>query len=202
MLSRSALKPMKSMTTSRHFGAEISAKTKYFANLDSKYVSEYWATPPLVIDRGQGIYLYDVDGNRFYDMLAGFASVSQGHCHPKITEAMVKQASKLSMSSRSLLNSSLPVTAEYLCNLLGYDKYLPASSGVEACEAAVKLARKWGYTVKGVEDDRASVIMVNGCFWGRSITACGNTSNQAIAKNFGPHTPGFPLVPYNDVAAV
>lgn len=106
------------------------------------------------------------------------------------------------MTSRSLMNTSLPVTAEYVCNLLGYDKFLPASSGVEACEAAVKLARKWGYTVKEVEENSANIILANDCFWGRSITASGNCSDPARYTNFGPHTPGFSLVPYNDVAAV
>lgn len=135
-------------------------------------------------------------------MLAGFASVSQGHCHPKIAEAMYRQSLKLTMCSRSLLSAQLADTAEFLCDYLGFDKFLSASSGVEACEAAVKLARKWGHTRKGVPQNTASIVMANNNFWGRSITASGACTDHSRGENFGPHTPGFHMVPYNDVGAL
>ena len=146
--------------------------------------------------------MWDVEGRRYYDMLAGFACVSQGHCHPKIVETVIQQSMKLTMTSRSVMNTELPEFAEYLCKLLGYDKYLPMSSGVEACESSVRLARKWGYKVKGVKEDHAHLILANGCFWGRSITASGACSDPGRYTNFGPHTPGFSLVDYNDPAAI
>jgi len=146
--------------------------------------------------------LYDVDGKSYYDFLCGFSSVSQGHCHPKITAALVEQAGKVCQITRALYGPELAEFAKYLCDLLGYQKFLASSSGVEACESACKVARRWGYEVKGVENNKASILMANGCFWGRSITACSGTSDPRRSKNFGPFTPGFPLVPYNDLQAI
>lgn len=170
--------------------------------MDKNHVAYYYSVPEIVMERGERIYLYDIEGNRYYDMLGGFASLSQGHCHPKIADAMYEQAKKLTMTSRSLMNTMMPDTHRFVCEFMGYEQFLAASSGVEACESAVKLARKWGYTVKGIAEDDADIIMANGCFWGRSISASGNCSDPMRGKYFGPHTPGFPLVPYNDVDAL
>ena len=170
--------------------------------MDKNHVAYYYSVPEIVMERGERIYLWDIEGNRYYDMLGGFASLSQGHCHPKIAEAMYAQAKKLTMSSRSLMNDVMPDTSKFVCDFLGYEQFLAASSGVEACEGAVKLARKWGYVVKGIEEDRADIILANGCFWGRSISASGNCSDPMRGKHFGPHTPGFPLVPYDDLVAL
>ena len=134
-------------------------------------------------------------------MVAGFGSVSQGHCHPRITEAIIRQSIKINMTSRSLLNTSLAPAAKYVCDVMGYDMLLPQSTGSEACEAAVKLARKWGYTAKGIPDGHASLLLTKGCSWGRSIAA-GASADSARASNFGPHTPGFHVVDYDDVQAV
>ena len=162
----------------------------------------YYPPIPIVIERGSRVHLWDTDGNKYYDMLAGFAAVSVGHCHPKVTEAIVKQANKISLTSRSLLNAVLPETAEAICKFTGYDKFLACSSGVEACEAAVKVARRWGYVVKGVPDGQANILKMNGVFWGRSITASGANSDPLRSRLFGPFTPGFSLVDYNNVDAI
>jgi ornithine--oxo-acid transaminase len=130
--------------------AAISRKTQHYIDKDNKHVAPYYPPVPVVCEKGERIYLWDVDGRKYYDMLAGFASVSQGHCHPKIAEAMYKQSLKLTMCTRSLLSAQLADTSEFLCDYLGFDKFLSANSGVEAGEAAVKLARKWGYTRKGI----------------------------------------------------
>jgi len=134
--------------------------------------------------------------------MSGFGSTNQGHCHPEIIKALIEQAPKLTQTSRSFLNTQMGTFAEYLCNVMGYEMFLPSSTGVEACESACKLARKWGYNVKGVEHDKASIIMANGNFWGRSITASGACDDPSRYTGFGPFTPGFPLVDYNDVDAV
>lgn len=131
--------------------------------------------------------------------MSGYSSTNQGHCHPKIVNAMVEQATKVTQTSRAFHNTQMGTFAEYLCNLLGFDKYLPSSSGVEACESACKLARRWGYVHKKVEHNKASIIMANNCFWGRSITASGGSSDFQRYNNFGPFTPGFPLVDFNDL---
>lgn len=146
--------------------------------------------------------MWDVEGRKYMDFISGFGSTNQGHCHPKIIEALTVQAQKLTQTSRAFLNTEMPEFAEQICTLLGYDKFLPSSSGVEACESACKLARRWGYVVKGVEHDKASIIMANNNFWGRSITASGGCDDPTRYTNFGPFTPGFPLAPYDDVDAI
>ena len=131
--------------------------------------------------------------------MAGYSSTNQGHCHPKIIETAINQLGKVTQTSRAFSNTEMCTFSEYICNLLGFDKFLPSSSGVEACESACKLARRWGYTVKGVEHDKASIIMANGCFWGRSITASGGSDDPVRYTNFGPFTPGFPLVDFDNL---
>lgn len=162
----------------------------------------YEAASGVCIDRGEGVFLYDMDGSRYFDMLAGFGSVSLGHCHEEMVDTVHKQAGRLAMTSRSIENSVLPQTAELVCGLTGYDKFLPSSSGVEACESAVKLARRWGYRVKGIPIDQARIAVFRNCFWGRSVTACGASSDPKRSLDFGPTTPGFDVLDYGDVAAV
>ena len=195
-ITRAATAASSRTVAKRTFAA--SARAQEYLDTDKKHVAFYYNVPDIVVDRGERIYLWDIEGNRYYDMLGGFASLSQGHCHPKIAEAMYEQAKKLTMSSRSVMNTMLPDTSKFVCDFMGYEQLLAASSGVEACESAVKLARKWGYTVKGIPEDNADIIIANGCFWGRSISASGNCSDPMRGKYFGPHTPGFPLVPFND----
>ena len=151
----------KSLPT-RQFAAMTGA-TKYYQDLQQKYVSQSHRKPaPVVVQRGEGASLYDIEGKKYVDMVAGFGAVSQGHCHPRITEAIIRQSIKINMTSRSLLNTSLPSTAKYICNVMGYDMLLPQSTGTEACEAAVKLARKWGYITKGVPDGQANLLLTRG----------------------------------------
>lgn len=171
--------------------------------MSQRRVAAYYAAPrEVVIRRGEGVFLWDVGGSRYFDMLAGFGSVSLGHAHPGMVEAITEQAGRLAMTSRAVLNDVLPETAEVVCSLLGYDQFLPSSSGVEACETAVKLARRWGYRCKGVEADRARILLLRNCFWGRSVTACGGSSDPLRSLDFGPVTPGFDLVDYDDASAV
>jgi ornithine--oxo-acid transaminase len=167
-------------------------------DLDDKYVAPYYAMAPVVMERGERIYLWDVDGRKYYDMMAGFAAVGQGHCHPKIRQALMDQSAKLTLCSRSLNQAVLPETAEYVCKLLGYDKFLPQNGGCEAVEAACKVARRWGYVVKGVPDDTANILGMNDAFWGRSIAASGSCGVPDRIYKFGPATPGFSTVDYND----
>jgi ornithine--oxo-acid transaminase len=181
----------------------FSTKTnKHFIDLDKRVVCSNYASVPVAIERGQGIYVWDAEGNKYIDFVAGISACNQGHCHPKITKALIEQAQKLTQTSRAFHNTKMGEFSEYLTGLLGFDKFLPSSSGVEACESACKLARRWGYVVKGVENDKASIIMAKGCFWGRSITASGGSSDPKRYTNFGPFTPGFPLVNFNDVNAI
>lgn len=170
--------------------------------MNLKYVAHNYGPYPVAIKKAERIYVTDVEDRTYMDFMAGFSSTNQGHCHPKVVQACIDQAPLLTQTSRAFLNTHLGPFSEYLCNLLGYDKFLPSSSGVEACESACKLARRWGYVVKGVEHDKASIIMMNNNFWGRSITASGACDDETRYQNFGPFTPGFPLVAYNDVDAV
>ena len=150
--------------------------------------------------RGKGLYVWDVEGNKYMDLLNGYSSNNQGHCHPKIVDALVKQSKLITQTSRAFYNEHLGDCAEYLCNLLGFDKMLPMNGGVEAVETAVKLARRWGYVVKKIPENQAVVLLAKGNFWGRTITASGACDDPQRYTNFGPFTPGFELVNYNDIA--
>ena len=176
---------------------------KALLRMERRRVAKYYPpTPGVVISSGKGCELYSVDGDRYLDMLAGFGSVAFGHGHTPLVEVATRQAATLALSSRSICNDQLPITSELICSLLRYDQWLPASSGVEACEAAVKLARRWAYRAKGVAPDQARVLLLEGCFWGRSITACGGSSDPRRHADFGPVTPGFDIVAYDDPEAV
>ena len=175
------------------------ASNKHYIDLDHKHVCHNYGPLPVTIVKGERIYVWDVEGKKYYDFLAGYSSTNQGHCHPKIVKALIDQATKVTQTSRAFHNIEMGTFSEYLCNLLGFDKFLPSSTGVEACESACKIARRWGYVVKGVEKDKASIIMANGCFWGRSITASGGCDDPVRYNNFGPFTPGFPLVDFNNI---
>jgi len=172
------------------------------ADLEQKYVTHNYASFPVAIEKAERIYVTDCEGRQYMDFMAGYSSTNQGHCHPKVVKAAMDQIPRLTQTSRAFMNTHLGPFSEYICNTLGFDKFLAMNSGVEACESAIKVARRWGYVVKGVEHDKASVIMMNGNFWGRSITASGACDDETRYKNFGPFTPGFPLVDYNDVNAI
>lgn len=157
---------------------------------------------PVVLNRGEGIHLWDVDGKRYFDFLSGYSAVNQGHCHPKIIEALVSQAYQLTLTSRAFFNDSLGQYERYITQLFGYDKVLPMNTGVEAGETAIKLARRWGYDVKGVPKNQAKILFARENFWGRTTTAISSSTDPDSFEGFGPFMPGFEIIPYNDVDAL
>eukprot|EP00127_Corallochytrium_limacisporum_P000927 Clim_evm11s33 gene=Clim_evmTU11s33 len=181
--------------------ADLKTSQDYMAEEERSNAHNY-APLPVVLSRGKGAKLWDVEGREYLDFISSYAAVNQGHCHPKIVGALVNQAEKLTLTSRAFYNDGLALFSSKLTEMFGYDKILPANTGVEAGEAAVKLIRKWGYEVKGIEKNKAEVIFAENNFWGRSIAAVSSSSDPVCYTNFGPFTPGFPLVPYNDVDAL
>jgi ornithine--oxo-acid transaminase len=179
-----------------------SAKTDYYLQLEEKYGSHNYHPLPVVLERGQGVFLWDVDGKRYYDFLSGYSAVNQGHCHPKITAALIEQAQKLTLTSRAFHNDLLGEYAKYITEYFGYDKVLPMNTGVEGGETAVKLARRWGYQNKGICENQAKIIFAEHNFWGRTLAAISSSTDPSSYKGFGPYMPGFELVPYNDLAAL
>ena len=141
---------------------------------------------PVVLSRGKGVHVWDVDGKRYFDFLSGYSAVNQGHCHPKIVQAMIAQAQVLTMTSRAFYNDKLGHYEQFMTKLLGFERLLPMNSGVEACETSVKLARKWAYEVKGIPSNQARVVFARGNFWGRSIAAISSSSDPSAYTNFGP----------------
>jgi ornithine--oxo-acid transaminase len=177
-------------------------KTTDFLALEDKYGAKNYKPLDVVLERGEGIWLYDVDGNKYLDCLSAYSAVSHGHCHPRILQAMIDQAQKLTLTSRAFRNDKLGQFYETLANLTGYEMSLPMNTGAEAVETALKIARKWGYTVKKVEADKAEIIVCNGNFHGRTTTIVGFSSEAQYKAGFGPFTPGFVNVPYGDAQAL
>jgi ornithine--oxo-acid transaminase len=156
----------------------------------------------VVIERGEGVWVYDVDGNKYLDCLSAYSAVNQGHCHPQIMQAAVEQMQRVTLTSRAFRNDQMGPFLKELCELTGYEMALPMNSGAEAVETAVKAVRKWGYEVKGVPDGQAEIIVCNGNFHGRTTTIVGFSSEETYRHHFGPYAPGFVLVPYGDPAAL
>lgn len=167
-----------------------------------KYGAHNYEPYPVVLSRGEGVWVWDVEGNRYMDMLSAYSAVSQGHCHPKIYQAMVEQAKKLTLTSRAFHNDQLGPFLKKICEITGKDKGLPMNSGAEAVETALKAARKWGYTVKGVEEDKAEIITCANNFAGRTITVISFSTEKQYRFGFGPFTPGFKTIPYGDVGVL
>lgn len=157
---------------------------------------------PVVINRGEGVFMWDVEGKRYYDFLSGYSAVNQGHCHPKIIKAFIEQAQKLTLTSRAFHSDLLGEFAAYITKYFGYDKVLPMNTGVEAVETALKLARRWAYQVKGIESNKAKVITVEGNFHGRTINVISFSTDESARKDFGPYTAGYVTIPYNDTKAL
>jgi ornithine--oxo-acid transaminase len=153
----------------------------------------------VVLSKGKGINVWDVDGNQYYDFLSAYSAVNQGHCHPKIVSALVGQAEKLQLTSRAFYTDALGEYAEYITSLFDYDKVLPMNTGVEGGETALKLCRKWAYKVKGIERDKAKILFAEGNFWGRTLAACSSSTDPDCFEDFGPFMPGFEVIPYNDL---
>jgi ornithine--oxo-acid transaminase len=173
-----------------------------YIELEERYGAHNYHPLDVVIERGEGVWVYDVEGRRYLDCLAAYSAVNQGHCHPRILAAMVAQAKRVTLTSRAFRNDQLPQLYEQLHDLTGYDLSLPMNSGAEAVETAVKAARKWGYTVKGIPADRAEVVVCAGNFHGRTTTLVSCSTEAQYREGFGPFTPGFVVVPYGDAAAL
>ena len=176
--------------------------TSYYIALEEKYGAHNYHPLPVVIERGQGVYLYDVEGKQYFDFLSGYSAVNQGHCHPAIIAAMTEQASRLTLTSRAFYNNQLGEYEQFITQYFGYQKVLPMNTGVEAGETAVKLARRWAYEKKGVAPNEAVILFPEGNFWGRTIAAISSSSDPSSYKNFGPFVPGFQQIPYNNIDAL
>ena len=176
--------------------------TSYYVALEEKYGAHNYHPLPVVIERGEGVYLYDVEGKQYFDFLSGYSAVNQGHCHPAIINAMTAQASKLTLTSRAFYNNQLGQYEQYITQYFGYDKVLPMNTGVEAGETAVKLARRWAYEKKGVAANEAVILFPEGNFWGRTIAAISSSTDPSSYTNFGPFVPGFKQIPYNNIEAL
>jgi ornithine--oxo-acid transaminase len=170
--------------------------------LDETYSARIYKPLEVVIERGDGVWVYDVEGNKYLDCLSAYSAVSQGHCHPKIMQAMQEQMQRVTLTSRAFRNDQMGPFVQELCELSGYEMALPMNSGAEAVETAIKAARKWGYRVKGVPDNQAEIIVCEGNFAGRTITAISFSSEAQYREDFGPLTPGFVMVPYGDAEAL
>ena len=170
--------------------------------LEHQYGAHNYHPLPVVLSRGEGVFLWDVEGKRYYDFLSAYSAVNQGHCHPRIIDALKTQAEQLTLTSRAFHNDILGRYEEYITQYFGYDKVLPVNSGVEACETAIKLCRKWAYEVKGIPNNQAKIVFVYGNFWGRTLGAISASTDPSSTNGFGPFMPGYVLIPYNDLSAL
>lgn len=176
--------------------------SSYYIELEDKYGAHNYHPLPVVLDRGEGVFVWDVEGKRYYDFLSAYSAVNQGHSHPKIVKALTDQAQTLALTSRAFHNSKLGEYEKKITSLFGFDKVLPMNSGAEAVETAVKLARKWSYEVKGIAENSAKIIVCENNFHGRTTTIVSFSNDPDASKNYGPFTPGFIKIPYNDLAAL
>ncbi len=176
--------------------------TDYFIDLEHKYGAHNYHPLPVVLEKGEGVYVWDVEGKRYYDFLSGYSALNQGHCHPRIIRVLVEQAQKLTLTSRAFYNNVLGEYEKYITSYFGYDKVLPMNTGVEAVETALKLCRKWAYKVKGIKEDNARIITAEDNFHGRTISVVSFSSDDKATEHFGPFTPGYETVPYNDLDAL
>jgi ornithine--oxo-acid transaminase len=176
--------------------------TEGLIGLENEFGAHNYHPLPVVLNRGEGVYVWDVEGKRYYDFLSAYSAVNQGHCHPKIVEALINQAQKLTLTSRAFYNDQLGLFEEYITNYFGFDKVLPMNTGAEAVETALKLCRKWAYEVKGIQEQKAQIIVCDGNFHGRTTTIISFSNDENARKNFGPYTEGFIKIPYNDLEAL
>ena len=170
--------------------------------LEDKYGAHNYHPLPVVLSRGEGVYVWDVEGKKYYDFLSAYSAVNQGHCHPKIVGAMVAQAQTLTLTSRAFYNDKLGVYEQFVTNYFGFDKVLPMNTGAEAVETALKLCRKWAYEKKGIHENEAQIIVCDGNFHGRTTTIISFSNDENARKNFGPYTAGFISIPYDDIEAL
>ncbi len=180
----------------------LSTRAVHYLELEDKFGAHNYHPIPVVLEKGEGVFLYDVDGKRYYDFLSGYSAVNQGHCHPKIINALIEQAKKLTLTSRAFHSNLLGEYAQYITSYFGFDKVLPMNTGVEGGETAIKLARRWAYSKKGIEENKAKIVFAEGNFWGRTLAAISSSTDPSSYEKFGPFMPGFELVPYNDLVAL
>ena len=180
----------------------LSAKSQQLIDLEDKYGAHNYHPLPVVLERGLGVHVWDVDGKPYYDFLSAYSAVNQGHCHPKIVQTLVEQSQKLALTSRAFHNNVLGEYEKYITELFGFDKVLPMNTGAEAVETAMKLARKWGYEKKKVAENTAKIIVCEGNFHGRTISIVSASTDPDARKNFGPYTPGYTTIPYNNIEAL
>lgn len=181
---------------------QMAPLTQSYIDREETFSAHNYHPLPVVLDRGEGVFMWDVEGKRYYDFLSGYSAVNQGHCHPKILKAFIAQAQKLTLTSRAFHSDVFGEYAEYITQYFGYDKVLPMNTGVEAVETALKLARRWAYQVKGVAANQAKIITVEGNFHGRTLNVISFSTDDSARKNFGPFMPGYQTIPYNDLKAL
>lgn len=180
----------------------MSATAQHYLELEEQYGAHNYHPLPVVLSRGNGVHVWDVDGKQYYDFLSGYSAVNQGHCHPVILQRFMEQAQQLTLTSRAFHSDRLGEYVKYITDYFGYDKVLPMNTGVEGVETAIKLCRKWAYEVKGIEEGKAVIIVCEGNFHGRTSTVISFSSDPSSRKNFGPYMPGFIAIPYNDTEAL
>ena len=185
-----------------HSAMPVTDNTSYYIDLEEKFGAHNYHPLPVVLNKGKGVFLWDVEDKRYYDFLSGYSAVNQGHCHPKIVEALVEQASKLTLTSRAFHNDQLGEYESYITAYFGYQKVLPMNTGVEAVETAIKLCRKWGYEVKGAEKNKAKIVVCSSNFHGRTLGVISYSTDPSSTKNYGPFLPGFEIIEFNNTAAL
>jgi ornithine--oxo-acid transaminase len=185
-----------------HTTQELSSKSEVLIEKENKYGAHNYHPLPVVLEKGEGVYVWDVDGKKYFDFLSAYSAVNQGHCHPKIVGAMMEQAQRLTLTSRAFYNDQLGVYEEYITKYFGFDKVLPMNTGAEAVETALKLCRKWAYEVKGISENQAQIIVCENNFHGRTTTIISFSNDEGARKSFGPFTEGFIKIPYDDTEAL
>ncbi|MFC4665943.1 ornithine--oxo-acid transaminase [Falsiporphyromonas endometrii] len=181
---------------------DLTSKAKHYIDLEDRYGAHNYHPLEVVLARGKGAFVWDVDGKKYFDFLSAYSAVNQGHCHPKIVAALKEQADKICLTSRAFYNDCLGEYEEFMHNYFGYDKVLPMNTGAEAVETALKLCRRWGYKVKGIPDNEAIIVVCEGNFHGRTISIVSMSSDPSSYSEYGPFTPGFVKIPYNDIPAL
>lgn len=176
--------------------------THQYLDLEEQYGAHNYHPLPVVLNRGKGVFVWDVEGRRYFDFLSGYSALNQGHCHPRIVAALTEQATRLTLTSRAFYSDQLGEYCRYMHSYFGYDKILPMNTGVEAVETAIKLCRRWGYTVKGIPENKARIIVCAGNFHGRTSTVISFSTDPGSTRAFGPYAPGFTIIPYNDIPSL
>jgi ornithine--oxo-acid transaminase len=190
------------MTAPQHSILPTQSRSEHLMALEDKYNAHNYHPLPVMLERGEGVFVWDVEGKRYYDFLSGYSALNQGHCHPRIIKAFVEQAQKLTLTSRAFHNSEMGPFSQYITQLFGYDKVLPMNSGAEAVETAIKLARRWGYDKKGIPANEAKIVVCDGNFHGRTVNIISFSNDPDSHNGFGPFTPGYISIPYNDSKAL